>query len=72
MCLTPSSSVPLKAENVSLEAESTLNVDAFFPEMAAVLVEVSEGQENFILATVPHDPKGEGSCSLTETACWKS
>lgn len=52
--------------------QSPLNIDALFPETAAVLVEVSEGQEKSILPTVSHDSQEEGSCSLTETAGSKS
>jgi hypothetical protein len=65
-------SVPLNAEHVSSAAEYTLHIDDLFPEKAAVLAEVSEGHEKFILAKVSHDSKGEGSCSLTETAGSKS
>jgi hypothetical protein len=45
-------------ENVSLEAE-LMNIDALFPEMDAVLAEVSEEQEKLILATVLHVSKKE-------------
>ena len=64
-------SVPLKAENVSSEAEFTLNVDAMFPETATMLAEVSGGQDKFILATVLHDSK-EREVAHSETAGLKS
>ena len=64
--------VPHKAKGVSLEAEYTLRINVFLAETAAVLVEVSEGQEKFISTTILHECKEEGRCLFTETAGSKS
>jgi hypothetical protein len=64
--------VPNKAEGVSSEAEYTLRINIFLAETAAVLAEVSEGQEEFISTTVLRDCKEERSCLFTETAGSKS